>query len=95
MERALTQPIDLENEATTLVIVRLILQSFVTQSPQMGRPWSWSTNDGAMAERVIGAMRRLGVDEAHMDMPVASNEQNASCDEDWAGFMRQLGALVS
>lgn len=93
--RALGEPIDLESEATALGIVRLILQSFVTQSPPMGRPWSWCTNDEAMAGRVIGIMRSLGVDDALMDMPVASNEQNASSDEDWAGFMGQLGAMVS
>jgi hypothetical protein len=94
MGNTLGQSVDLESEGATLAIVRLILQSFVTRSPQSGRPWSWSTNDEAMAGRVIGAMRRLGVDEALMDMPVASNEQNASCEEDWAGFMAQLGALA-
>lgn len=84
--RALGDAIDLENEATVLVIVRLILQSFVNRSPQIGRPWSWCTNDEAMAGRIIGLMRRLNVDEALLDMPAASDEQNASCEQDWEGY---------
>lgn len=87
--------VDLESEAAALVITRLILQGFVNQQPEVGRPWSWSTNDEAMAGRVVGVMRRLGVEEALLDMPVGSDEQNASCDEDWEGFLSKLRDMTS
>lgn len=95
MGQALGDAIDLESEAAALTITRLILQGFVNRQPRTGRPWSWSANDEAMAGRVIGIMRRLGVEEALLDMPVASDEQNASCDEDWEGFLSTLGAVSS
>jgi hypothetical protein len=95
MGQALGDAIDLESEATALVITRLILQGFVNREPETGRPWSWSTNDAALAGRVIGIMRRLGVEEALLDMPVAGDEENASCDEDWEGFLGTLGAIAS
>jgi hypothetical protein len=95
MGKALGDYTDLESQATSLIIVRLIFQHFVEQQPSVGRPWSWTTNDEAMARRAMGIMRRLGVDEALWDMSIADSEQNASCDEDWEGFLEQLGALVS
>lgn len=95
MGRALGDAIDLESEATALVIVRLILQSSLNHQPSMGKPWSWATNDGAMAGRAVGIMRRLGVEEGLLEMPVASDEENASCDEDWERFLSNLGAMAS
>ena len=90
MGKALGDYIDLESQATTLVIVRLILQRFVEQQPSVGRPWSWTTNDEAMAGRVLGIMRRLGIDEVLLDMPVASSEQNESCDKDWERLLSEV-----
>jgi hypothetical protein len=95
MGRALGDAIDLESDATALVIVRLILQSSLDRQPSMGKPWSWATNDGAMAGRVVGIMRRLGVEEGLLEMPVATDEENATSDEDWQGFLGKLGALAS
>jgi hypothetical protein len=95
MGRALGDAIDMESDATALVIVRLILQSSLNRQPSMGKPWSWATNDGAMAGRVVGIMRRLGVEEGLLEMPVATDEENASSDEDWQGFLGKLGDLAS
>jgi hypothetical protein len=67
----------------------------VEQQLSVGRPWSLTTNDEAMAGRAMGIMRRLELDEALLDMPVAGSVQNASCDEDWEGFLEQLRALAS
>ena len=95
MGKALGESIDLESDATAMIIARLILQSFVNRVPSTGRPWSWCTNDEGMAGRVVDVMRRFGIEEALLDMPVVSNEQNASCDEDWERFLDQLRGLVT
>jgi hypothetical protein len=90
MGKALGQLIDLESEAATLAIVRLIIQSFIEGG--MGQPWSWATNDESFGRRVVGVMRGLGLDEALLNMPVASAQENTSCREDWEGFLKELSS---
>ena len=57
-------------------IVRLILQGSVEQAAQMGRPWSWPTNDEALGRRVTDIVRRLSIEEGLLDIDVANNEGN-------------------
>jgi hypothetical protein len=94
IEQTLGQAIDLQSDATTLIITRLLLESFVNREPNMGRPWYWSTNDGAIGERVVAVMRRLGVEESVLNMPVSSNSENRSCEEDWERFLENLTAMT-
>lgn len=79
--------IDLEGEAGTLAIVRLILHSFIARSPFGRRPWSWSTNDEAIGRQIIEIIRRLGVHDLLLAMPLASDGENAFCDAEWAAYL--------
>lgn len=90
---------NIESDQASLTVAILLMQDFVKRDSNKGKPWKWTANDGAWAQKIIESMRTQGVDEDMLNMPVSSDSDNLLSDKVWERFMKQTansnGALVS
>lgn len=82
-------------ETKAMVIIGVLLSAFAKQELNRSRPWSWSTNDAALASVMGGKLRALGVTDGLDVVGVASDEENRIADEDWTQFLDRLRGLAT
>ena len=86
--------VDLGSESAVLMITRLIMLQFISPGfQQVGKPWSWSTNDRALAERVTDCLVNLDVEDSLIRLLVGQTWENALSDSEWARFLANAPGL--
>lgn len=63
-------------------------------SVQMGRPWTWSTQDAEVAGAVGEVLRGWGIEAGLEAVGVSDDEERKIADEEWERFFRGLQGLA-
>jgi hypothetical protein len=75
--------IELEDDRTTIAIALNVLLNFVKRGKfGMGRPWTWTTNDGAFATRIMRIFNALEA-KTPVRMLLAGETENERVDHLW------------
>ena len=79
------------------LVVPMLLKAFTSDmaaglspAPQLGAPWTWSTNDAQLATAVEARLRELGVREELQKVQIGNEDEDHISDEEWPNLLGRL-----